>query len=262
MRKVIFRIFTVLIVLGLVVILYYLPLYYWIIKNKEFPSNPSLDYQFSGLELSYTSSFVTLLAVVVALLKDELKWWLWAKRKISVKQKSQNYLSEKISSTSIEDVRAEMYEVVIYVINTGSLHIDKCHVSLSELQYLDANNYATEVDFISQNLHWYSKKDAVIPLHSKGKGEISLIQIKSNDAGTVGEGQSQSPKLFIGEVETEMPKDNIPLTGIIKWIATFMIYYDTHSPIEYKIEIGWDGKWQNRLTEMKKHVTIKILSKK
>ncbi|HEY4323466.1 MAG TPA: hypothetical protein VGN20_05755 [Mucilaginibacter sp.] len=237
------------ILIGLIVF-FYLLFYFLVISRIKVTTDTVNTYQFYELIIIYISSCVTTLALIVALLKDEIRYF-FISAKIVVKPKSSQFLIEKYDSTS-NTIKAESYQIILNVMNNGSLYVNSCSIALIDLEYCSLSGHSTLVDIsTAENINWMGKGTANILLHSYGgKAEVSIMQIKSNDASTTDAGQSQPVKLFIGGIDTAI--ENISTKGS-KWIATFMISYDTNRPIKYKLEINWDGEWHDRLTEMLKH---------
>lgn len=192
-------------------------------------------------------------------MKDEIRS-IWLRAKIIVKPKSSDFIIEKPIETigTPVDVRAESYFVILNVTNTGSLHINLCSISLTGLQYKSINGDPKDIDIsLSEEIKWVGKTSVSTPIHPNGgKAEALVIQFKINDAGTTGDSQSQPAKLFIGSIDATKGH---PTSHGSQWIATFMIYYDQSRPVEYKLEISWDGQWHNRLPEMLDHSKIKEL---
>lgn len=236
---------------------------FYLLIRAYLPINDSSisSYQYCELLILYVSSCVTTLALIVALLKDEIRS-LWLRSKIIIKPKNLGFLNE-ITIGHLEkpvDIRAESYDAILSIINVGSLHIHSCLISLTQLQYSGMDGASLEdIDVSSaENINWIGKNKNSIPIHPNGgKVDVSVLQIKINDAATIDEGQSIPPKIYIGGIDAT--KDN---SSVNKWIATFSVYFDTSKPVEYVLEINWDGKWHKRLPEMSKHTKIKEFQKR
>ena len=56
----------------------------------------------------------------------------------------------------------------------------------------------------------------------------------------------------IGNVENPVEYDK----G--KWIGTFGLYSQNAKPLRFQVEVEWSGKWEKRLTEMKRFLKIEI----
>lgn len=240
--------------------LFYVPFYFLVIYHTKITDDSISTYQFRELTILYISSCVTTLALIVALLKDEIRS-LWRRAKIEIKSKSINFIIEKpYDITGASDVRAEFYNSILYVINTGSLHINLCSISLTKLQYKSFNGNPHDIDVsLSEDIKWLGKNNTNTPIHSNGgKAEALVIQFKTNDAGTTGESQSQPAKLYIGGFEAT--KGHNASQGSV-WTATFTVYFDTSRPVDYSLEISWDGEWHNRLPEMLEHCKIREVNK-
>ena len=104
------------------------------------------------------------------------------------------------------------------------------------------------------------KNQSNIPIHAKGgKAEAIVLKIELSDEATPNDGNSTLAILKISGINAAT---GVNIASNNKWVATFISYYDSNRPSTYKIEISWDGKWHNRLTEMLQHsVKIKELKK-
>ena len=119
--------------------------YYCLIKyNLTITNDGVTTYQYLQLRISYLSSFVTSLALIVALLKDEIRT-LWRYSKITIKPKEKDFLMECCSNFE-KDIRAEYYYAMLTVINEGSLHISSCTISLTGLKHISSTGHENEID--------------------------------------------------------------------------------------------------------------------
>jgi len=251
MIRVLINILKFLGILAFIVAIFYTVFKFLIINNIAIKKDEVTTYQFYDLTIVYVSSCVTTLALIVALLKDEIRYF-FISAKIVIKPKSSQFLIEKYDSTLTANIKADSYEIILTVMNNGSLQVNSCSVSLIDLVYAPLSGHSSIVDIsTATNIIWTGKNLSNLLLHSYGgKAEVSILQIKSNDASTADAGQSQPVKLFIGGIDTAIEHQAVKGS---KWIATYMISYDTYRPIKYKLAITWDGEWHDRLTEMLKN---------
>jgi len=246
-----FRILKILGIGALIIAIFYVLFIFLVKKDIVVTPGTITTYQLKDLTILYISSCATTLALIVALLRDEIRNF-FTSAKIVIKPKSPLILNEDYDKTLTTNIKAESYQVIVNVRNNGSLHVHSCSISLTDLVYIDLSAHSSLVDVsLAKNINWIGKNEPIAHLHSYGgKSDVSILQIKTNDASTTDESLSQPVKLFIGGIDVSI--EHTPTKGS-KWIATYMISYDSNRPIKYEIEIGWDGKWHDRLSEMLKN---------
>src|SRR5690606_30985432 len=205
------------------------------------------EYQFHHLQITFISACVTTLALIVALLKDEIKS-LWSSANISIESKFPKILNEKKTNTQV--VQAEYYYVALNICNLGSLPALQCSIILTELYFKNATGQETPLDISSaQEIPWTGKNLPQIAIHAGGtKSEVTILQIKPSDVSSSGVEQNTSAELFIGGLNIS----NLISTPTkkIDCKAIFVIYSQQTKPKKYILEITWDGSWHNRLQEM------------
>lgn len=223
---------------------------------------PIDSYQFRQLRITFISSCATTLALIVALLKDEIRA-LWKYSKLSIGPQVKDFLIEDIDQiSSQQDIRAISYQVVLVIKNVGSLAAKDCSIVITELSYEILNNgIKNPIDITTaKELTWLGKgKEQVLIPSNGGSALVSILQIEPNTASTAGSAQSLPTKLSIGGIDLTDKNNTYPIGNNTKWTTIFMIFSETSSPKKYKLEITWDRTWQNRKNEMMQHLSIKAI---
>lgn len=211
------------------------------------------------LLISVLSAFITLIAMLLALFKDDIRN-LWNRAKLNIDEKIEtseikNILYEA-SSDSNEIIKALKYTSYINIINIGNIPSNGTEIYLEKLLYFEHNNNNIEqnIEFTSTALKWNGDDINIINIPPGGKKKIILTEIKCPEKlSTPDSANTNLPNEFlIGDIRI----DNKKSRG--KWIGTFCIYSQNHKKTTFEIEIKWNGIWKNRLSELRSNYEIKL----
>jgi hypothetical protein len=210
--------------------------------------------------ISIVGTCVTILAVIVALFKEDIRK-IWDKASLEVSFKEDISFNEVLDNETIgnNNYRAKKYETGLTIKNTGSQAAKSCEIFLESLQF-QSDEFAShqEIQLNGKPLRWSNNSNSSILIPATGKAHVSIIEVLSveSQVGNPGDANAgnQQPKIRIGD--TENPSEYT--TG--KWIAKFKIYSENASPIEHKIQVRWNCRWENRATEMGKHLKIQVIN--
>jgi hypothetical protein len=114
---------------------------------------------------------------------------------------------------------------------------------------------AKEYQTTGKPLQWIGKSDPAIIIPSTAQTYISIVEILS----------PQSEIVASESVSKTQLKPQIKIAGLdietqnlhANYVCTFMIYSENASPVEFKLDLFWNGKWEQRLAEMKNCITVK-----
>jgi len=207
--------------------------------------------------ISIVGTIATLLAVIVALFKEEIRK-IWDKADLSVCFRDTDVLFEvKDPATRDSEPKAIRYVTVIKIENKGGLVAKSCEIFLESLQYKVSSNLPfQDIPCEGEHLNWQNNSNNPISIPATGKAYVTIIEIISPNLQSVPNEQAvnvaSKPKIKIGGIE----QLNSGSENTVTWIAVFKIYSENSKPIEFPIEISWDHKWENRLSEMKQHIPI------
>jgi hypothetical protein len=247
--------YIIYILLFIVAILVYFLYIFTIGSDIEADKTPITPFQQKHLILLFVSSVVTSFALVIALLKEEIIG-LWKYANLSV---IGYRLSEDKEKQSSSDIKAKKYEVIIEILNSGSIPAKDCSVVITNLDYKLGSSVSNPLDpFLFEELNWRGKNIPKIYITSNnGIAQVSLIEIIPNISSTSKEGQSEPNTLQIAGVD--VTKENKAQVGS-EWTIFFMICSENCRLKKYKMVFAWNGKWENRLEEMKQWANVKTLT--
>ncbi len=228
-----------------------------IVSTKEITMN---DY-YTRL-ISIIGAGATILATLVALFKEDIKR-LYEYASLEVEFKHKDFITEILeaetsgsSSSGNSSLSAKKYELIIFVNNKGRLAARSCQIYLEHLS-LKNNSYPQPKEFqtTGKPLQWIGKPDPNIIIPSTAKTFVSIVEILSPQSEIVGAESTNKSQL----------KPQIKIAGLdiatqnlnAVYFCTFMIYSENATPVEFKLELTWNGKWEQRLTEMKNCITVK-----
>lgn len=149
---------------------------------------------------------------------------------------------------------ANYYEKVMCVQNVGNRPAINCRLILDSLSFKsESDYYETEVDFKEAEILPQSLKPSNNQL--KPQGTISFPMFRVLPKVAAHDEIPERPMLFqIGNNEIEIKQ------GKTDYSITFHVEAENIQSTTNKIVIHWNGKWQNRKTEMDKVLSIEYLS--
>lgn len=213
--------------------------------------------------INVTVAFVTFLAVIVALFKEDIrKIWEYARIEVHIPE---NYIFEKlnadvVSQKSEEDkhLEAQKYISRIEILNSGNISAFGTELYLEKLEYKSsAFTEVQEIETTGIPLSWsgIDKSSIIIPPSGKKMAEIVELSAPDKQSLPNGEHITIPPKLVIGNINIKADMNN----GL--WLATFVLHSQNTKSVRFITEIEWKGKWEKRLTEMKNCFKIEINNK-
>ena len=148
--------------------------------------------------------------------------------------------------------RANYYEKVMLVQNVGNRSATNCRLVIDSVSCQCENDYhATEIDFNESEIFPQSFKPSNNQLKPQGTLAFSMFRILPKVVAREGE----RPMSFqIGNNEIEIRQ------GKTDYTITFHIEAEDMQSSTYKIVVHWNGRWQNRKTEMDKELKIEYIS--
>lgn len=148
--------------------------------------------------------------------------------------------------------KASSYEKVMLVQNVGNRSATNCRLVIDSVSCQCENDYhATEIDFNESEIFPQSFKPSNNQLKPQGTLAFSMFRILPKVVAREGE----RPMSFqIGNNEIEIRQ------GKTDYTITFHIEAEDMQSSTYKIVVHWNGRWQNRKTEMDKELKIEYIS--
>ena len=216
--------------------------------------------EYNNMILKIVSSVLTFLAIITALLKDDIRN-LWHVVKFNFSLNSIPILesTEKIksSSSSTSDMlAANQYSCPLKITNNGNKASLQTQVYLEKLTFINNSNENTEeiqVKGGANDWEYENEQETIIPPLGKKTTNIFTLLPPPKESPPDGRGRSESKATFtIGQ--TEIPEEFH--NG--KIIAIFSIYSTSCSTKTVKAKISWNGKWHSRLSELSKDLKIEL----
>jgi len=213
--------------------------------------------------ISVVGALATLFATFIALFKEDIKR-LYEYASLDAQFKDQSILAEVVdketTTNNNKNISAVKYEVVIVVHNKGKLAGRGCQVYLEKISFKHSSYPAPkDMAITGKPLQWIGKAESSVIIPSKAKGYINILEITSPKSELITEENGHNPtgkaQLLISGSDLFLEDFN----GI--YTCIYMIYSENTTPVEFAVEINWNGNWQQRLTEMKECITIKPICK-
>jgi hypothetical protein len=226
------------------------------ISSNEMSSS---DYYMRMIRVNFIGAIATFFAIFVALFKEDIiKLYENASLEVNFKDKS-NIISEVLASepttSDNKNIVANRYEIILEIKNHGKLPAKGCQICLEEVK-LKLPNYPSPMDIkiAGKPLPWVGKTESSITITSEARAYVNVVQIIPPEAGIVSAEKSNEdmgePQIDIAGAEFSMEHSR----GI--YSCDYMIYSENSSPVEFKLKIDWNGRWQQRLSEMKNCITV------
>lgn len=148
--------------------------------------------------------------------------------------------------------KASSYEKIMHVQNVGNRPAINCRLVIDSVSYQCENDYhSTEIIFNESEIFPQSLKPSNNQLKPQGTLAFSMFRILPKVVAKEGE----RPMSFqIGNNEIEIKQ------GKTDYTITFHIEAEDMQSSTSKIVVHWNGRWQNRKTEMDKELKIEYLS--
>jgi len=228
--------------------------------------SPTIDYssintaEYYGIIINSLSAFVTFLAVVIALFKEDIRK-IWEFSKIQVSIPTENFfeiLNSSIGHTTDntnQPLEAIKYNCKIEIYNSGSISALGLEIQLESLVYT-GSDYPTPqvIETLGQPINWNGINETKINLPPEGKKTLSILDLTAPEqqSSPAGNNVNIPAKLSIANI------DNNSDFKRGKWTASFAIFSTNAKPVRFKLEIDWNGRWQQRATEMKNNLRIDL----
>lgn len=201
------------------------------------------------------SSVVTVLAMVVALFKEDIRGF-FVRPKLSVgKDNKLNEEKQKVDGQNT--IEALYYYYKVFISNMGNIPAKEVEVHLTSLRYKKGSEQShREIEIDVVPLLWKtSDSDSgqiIIPRNSK-KSLTLFKLLPPSQTSTPDQPLPSTPnstRIQIGKNEYCVDKE----PG--EWFIVFSIYSDNAKPLDIEITISWNGKWEPRLSEMSTHLQL------
>jgi hypothetical protein len=218
------------------------------------------SFQRFDLLVRFLAAAGTFLAVVVALFKEEIRS-LWEHASLTLTARDAGWVKEILEGSADDESggdsdgpeaelrshRAENYEAVLQVANTGNVPAKSCEVRLDRLTFREAAEaHPQELDCGEEPIGWRGTNEhrvTILPDRHAWVEVVSLTAPKRSSKGNAEAGLSIASAPMAQRAGT--------------WVATFSVYGENIRLTKIELTIWWNGQWEPRKTEMTQRFTIK-----
>lgn len=235
--------------LVILVIGYLLGMYIPYIGPYEFSNRPISKGEYYGNIINIFAALGTCLAVIVALFMNEIRS-LFKRVIYSITLDSPEAIEE------VEDVKgtkkAKRYHNSIQIYNDGNINALNCELYLESAKFTSASSIVT-LNVENSPIKWNKIDNSIIHIPYKGKKVLHLFEIIAPQKQSTPNGSTDETSAQI----TILGLNNI---GIIpgKWDLSYCLYSTSSKPQKFKYIVEWTGQWEERQTEMKNFLTMKL----
>ena len=239
--------------IGIGIILFIVLVYFSGSFYEQYKSSIKEDEAFMRITIMVLSSLVTVLAMIVALFKEDIRG-IFIKPKLDLNK--ENKLNEVTQRTGQNNVEAMSYHYTTFVHNTGNIPAKEVEVYLTSLKHKknSEQNYK-EIEIDSIPLTWKNSESKQIMIPRNSRKSLILFQIlPPSDVSTPDQpppNASNQSQIQIGTNKYSVDVENA------EWNVLFSIYADNAKPINIRLTISWNGKCESRLTEMNTQISVK-----
>lgn len=210
---------------------------------------PELMYYFS----QPLGVFGTFVAIVVAVFGTEIKNLFFSpKCKIAIVG---DCFEEDLGHTaSTSSPSAQFYKCTLLLKNTGSKELVDLQLVLKDVYFIPDNGKSKKINRTENILFWINPEIKKINLRETEQKDIIVARIYPEASEGTPDNSTKSPLRF-------------SITGINldkkytkkgKWCVRYCIQTPHKIIKNFQIELGWSGKWCNRINEMSNEVSSKI----
>lgn len=213
------------------------------------------------LAIQFGSVLATLVAVVVALFRDELRQ-VFLRPVIGI-HLDQELLTEVLTESSqsadfdsITSPRAERYDCILQITNTGNASAKDCVLYIEKIVERNAQDVPYDRRIAAQPLPWVgtAEKGVVISETATNQACVATLLEPKEARGPSDSAKTASggaPGFRVGNLEVG------PATVRVE--VTLALHSDNSRPVRRVLEIRWNRQWHPRLSELKKTFQAKIV---
>ena len=142
------------------------------------------------------------------------------------------------------------------LINKGNKPCLNCYIQIEKIEYKNENdpNLNMYEKLSHKPLKWLYNENSLINLSPYGaEASCNIIKILSPTQKSRGKNLNTNTKPILMIDNQSINYDSLGSTIKI----TFSFYSENHKSMRKHINFEWNGKWENRLSEFKKHIKVK-----
>lgn len=227
------------------------------ITNNEVTLNDLLTRSFQLI-----AAIATFISAFVALFRDELRKIFLEIHKLRIDFDENKKLSEEtISDPATDNVkRATNYQTTLEFFNEGNIYLKGCELYIENIKSIGKINIVEKkLMKSSKQVSWNDKKENKILIPIKGRAYHTVMTINSPESRIISQ-ESANSSSSLSSPSINISGQEISYIDISEHIITidYLLCIENSSPRQFQIVIEWNGKWENRLSEMQNNCKIEI----
>lgn len=145
--------------------------------------------------------------------------------------------------------------IIFSFFNTGNINAQNCELYLENAEFFFENSSrcATSLSVGNEPISWNNANTSVY-IPAQGKKVLHIFEMIAPQKQTNPDGKIDNIKpveyVFLGLPSMEAKKG--------KWELTYCLYSTNSKPQRFKYSVVWNETWEDRQTEMKNMLTMKL----
>lgn len=214
----------------------------------EINNTPISKGDYYGNVINGFVAFGTCSAIIVALFLDEIRS-LFKKVTFVIKLNNDEAIEE------IENIKgtkkARRYHNSIQFFNNGNINAQNCELYIESATFgLDGSTTTLTVG--NAPINWNSGNN-IVYIPYQGKKVLQLFEIIAPQKQSTPDGKTDIIPATLKILGLEKKETN---SGI--WEIIYCLYSTNSKPQKFKYIVEWNGKWEERQTEMKNNLKMKL----
>ena len=187
-------------------------------------------------------------AVIVALFLDEIRS-LFKKVTFDIRLDNEEAIEE------VEDIKgskkAKRYHNSIQFFNNGNINAQNCELYLESAKFISENS-TTTLTVENSPINW-NQDSNIVYIPYQGKKVLPLFEMLAPQKQSTPEGKTDIIPAVLKILGLKVIE-----TKAGKWELIYCLYSTNSKPQKFKYIIEWTGAWEERQTEMKNILTMKL----
>ncbi len=216
--------------------------------------------QYNSIFIRAVAAIATFLAVIVALFKEDIRR-IWDNVNLSIELNSdkieevlESMKIGKVGDTSPPILKAEYYYSQIVIVNNGTKPAKEAQLYVEKIIFTNPSGSNREIEVVGRPSLWEyeSEVKTMIPPSGRKKCNIITINAPQKISKPDGEALDEGVLLRIGEtlLKQDFHKGKIEIQ--------LAVYSESCRAKKFVLNLSWDGKWHNRLSEMSRSLTVEL----
>lgn len=214
----------------------------------EVSNEPISKGDYYGNVINGFVAFGTCSAVIVALFLDEI-------RAVFKKVTFDIRLDNEVAIEDVENIKgtkkAKRYHNSIQFFNNGNINAQNCELYLEKALFISENS-TTTLNVENAPINWNSG-NGIVYVPYQGKKVLPLFEIVAPQKQSTPDGKTD---IIPATIKILGLKNIESKAG--KWELIYCLYSINSKPQKFKYIVEWNGNWEDRQTEMKDILKMKL----